>query len=432
MNKTVLLLQGPVGPFFHNLSSDLQRAGHRVLRINFYGGDIVQYRHPGAVNFSGTPTDWPGFLRNFLRQHDVSTVYLFGAHRPHHESARSICSALKVPVVIFEEGYLRPDWVTADRDGILSESSAPRDPDFYPAYEPPHQLPQERKVGTYWLLGALWHLSYALGGIFLHRHFPHYQHHRPYSWAFGFSWIVKAILYKLRKHNDFLLQQRVMAAYPKRYWFVPLQVKGDAAITFHSPYRQVSDFVADVIISFARHAPGGDHLIIKHHPMDAGLQDYREFIAELGTRYGISQRITYIHHAHLPSLLKNAAGTITINSSLGISSMFHGTPVKALGEAVYDIEGMTFQGPLQAFWKKPGEVNDQLLQKFLAYLRAHSQQIGSFYKRLRLSPLRCGIIPAPDGPLAELLSAPALQSTTASPDLSPDTPQPSPSRDSHS
>ena len=37
--KRVLLLQGPVGPFFSNLAHDLRHAGAEVLKVNFNAGD---------------------------------------------------------------------------------------------------------------------------------------------------------------------------------------------------------------------------------------------------------------------------------------------------------------------------------------------------------------------------------------------------------
>ena len=35
----ILLLQGPLGPFFQTLSQALSKAGHEVYKIHFNGGD---------------------------------------------------------------------------------------------------------------------------------------------------------------------------------------------------------------------------------------------------------------------------------------------------------------------------------------------------------------------------------------------------------
>lgn len=329
---------------------------------------------------------------------------LFGAHRRYHAKAREVCQQLDIPVTIFEEGYLRPDWITADENGILSESSTPRDPAFYAQYEPSSSPLPVPRVGSFILHGALWHFTYALGGVLLRRRFPHYVHHKPYSWAFGFSWVGKGLLNLWRKSRDLATQRRIIERHSKRYWFVPLQVRNDSAITHHSRYTQITDFIVEVIGSFAKHAPPDHQIILKHHPLDPGLKDYRDLIADLARHHQVSDRVTYVHQSHLPSLLDHACGTITINSSVGLSSLFHGTPVMAMGSAVYDIPGLTHQGSLDAFWQNPGTVSRPLFESLVSYLRDHSQQVGSFYRRLPASRLRCGIITAPRGQFAGLFN----------------------------
>jgi len=86
-----------------------------------------------------------------------------------------------------------------------------------------------------------------------------------------------------------------------------------------------------------------------------------------------------VHDTDLPSLLQNAEGSVLINSTVGISSLYHGTPVKALGDAIYDIEGLTFQGSLASFWNAPGTVDKDLFKRFRRYLIDKTQINGSLY-----------------------------------------------------
>ena len=95
--------------------------------------------------------------------------------------------------------------------------------------------------------------------------------------------------------------------------------------------------------------------------------------------YGLENRIHYVHDTDLPSLLQKAEGSVLINSTVGISSLYHDTPVKALGEAIYDIEGLTFQGSLESFWNAPGEVDRDLFKRFRRYLIDKTQINGSLY-----------------------------------------------------
>ena len=71
-----------------------------------------------------------------------------------------------------------------------------------------------------------------------------------------------------------------------------------------------------------------------------------------------------------------------INSTVGLQAALQGTPVKTLGTAVYDMAGITHQGSLEAFWSDPGQVDERVVQGFRAYLLAHNQFNGNFYKRL--------------------------------------------------
>jgi len=85
---------------------------------------------------------------------------------------------------------------------------------------------------------------------------------------------------------------------------------------------------------------------------------------------------------HIPSCLKNAIGTITINSTVGISSLYHHTPTITLGNSIYDIEGLTCKGmTLDRFWKEYTPPDKMLFEKFRLYLIAKTQLNGSFYGR---------------------------------------------------
>ena len=53
-SRTVLLLQGPVGPFFDRLASWLGSRGARVHRVAFQGGDEFDAKALEPVKFSGT------------------------------------------------------------------------------------------------------------------------------------------------------------------------------------------------------------------------------------------------------------------------------------------------------------------------------------------------------------------------------------------
>jgi capsular polysaccharide export protein len=132
--------------------------------------------------------------------------------------------------------------------------------------------------------------------------------------------------------------------------------------------------------SFAAHAPNHTAIVFKHHPMDRGRPLFYGYIRQLAARLGVANRVHVVHDVHLPTCLKNAIGTVTVNSTVGIASLFHGTPTLVLGEALYDIEGLTCTGlPLDRFWSEYKAPDRKLFQKFRSYLIDRTQLEGSFY-----------------------------------------------------
>ncbi len=80
--------------------------------------------------------------------------------------------------------------------------------------------------------------------------------------------------------------------------------------------------------------------------------------------------------------LSHARGVVVINSTVGFSALQHGKPVKVMGDALYDLAGMTFQDSLQSFWiasdTQPPCAN--LFHRFRTFLVHHTQINGSFYR----------------------------------------------------
>ena len=94
----------------------------------------------------------------------------------------------------------------------------------------------------------------------------------------------------------------------------------------------------------------------------------------------ISSRVILVHDVHLPTLLKNAISTVLINSTVGISSLYHKTPVICLGLAIYDIDGLTSKGiDLDTFWNLKLKVDSILFTKYRGYLINKTQLNQSFY-----------------------------------------------------
>jgi len=262
----------------------------------------------------------------------------------------------------------------------------PRDSDFFRregaglASIPAPRPPTRDVVPTAgFLFGALYSVALTLGRI----SYPHYRHHRRLN-AFleAYRWVIGRArkIYYGGETSRWL--PKLVGEWSGQYFLVALQVHYDYQLK-HSPFRDVQAFIEAVLGSFAAHARSTDRLIVKHHPLDRASRDYSRLLRELGDRYGLRKRLVYVHDIDLPTMLEHARGTVVINSTVGLMSIHHGTPVKVMGSAVYDLDGLTSRAPLAEFWTNPGHVDRDLYQAFRRWLLHHNQANGSFYLRLR-------------------------------------------------
>lgn len=395
--KSALLLQGPAGPFMRRFGEELRAAGIRTTKINFHAGDVLFYPRPDAIAFRGRPDEWPAFVRGIMTERQIDAIFLFGDCRAHHRTAIEIAREMNIAVWVFEEGYLRPDWITLELDGVNGHSNMPRDPDFYRSTRLPNP-PPARATGNSFGVMSLYSTLNALAFTHLNHGFPHYRHHRNLNaWFHTFSWVRGAVRKQLFLQREAPILKRLEGALANRYFIVALQVHCDFQLT-HSKYSDVTEFIHEVVSSFAANGLPDDVLVIKHHPMDRPFREYGPLIRQLADEHGLGDRLIYVHDLHLPTLLKHAKGTLTINSTTALQSMHHGTPVKAMGTAIYDMPGLTFQGDLASFFRDPGTVEETLYENFRRWLLWQNQRNGNFYVRLKSRKKGTGIRWRPDEP----------------------------------
>lgn len=352
--RTVLLLQGLMGPLFRRLGQGLIKAGHQVHKVNFNGGDRLFWRLPNGIDYRDTLEEWPKALEQIIRQQGITDVALFGDCRAHHVPAIEVCRKLGVPVHVFEEGYVRPDWVTLELGGVNGHSSLPRDPAWYretAAALPP--VPVHSQVPSSFRRRAIEGLAYNAADLLTRWHYPHWNNHRPWhplveatGWARKLrrrkedGALSAALLHKLQTSDD-------------PYFLFPLQLDSDAQIRLHSGFAGIADALRLVLASFAKHAPADMRLVVKEHPLDNGVRNWRQETADMAALFGIADRIDYLALGDIVPITRRAKGMVTINSTSGTLALDIGVPVVALGQAIYDLPGITFQGGLDVFWQAP-------------------------------------------------------------------------------
>ena len=162
--KRVLLLQGPVGPFFQRLAQDLTQAGAQVFKVNFNGGDWFFYPS-NAFHYRGTSQDWPAYFEALLDRLHVDMVMLFGDCRPIHTVAHEVAHRFGIEIGVFEEGYIRPHYITLERYGVNDNSQLSRSPITYLNSSLP-PLEQTQPLGSTFRYAATWAvLYYFFGGL---------------------------------------------------------------------------------------------------------------------------------------------------------------------------------------------------------------------------------------------------------------------------
>ena len=118
-----VFLQGPHGPFFAQLAKMLRHAGARCIRVGFNRGDQAFWSPMSDyIAFRHDHSAWPETFERILTDNQVTDLVLYGDTRPIHAQAIEIAKAHGIKIHVFEEGYLRPYWVTYERNGSNGHS----------------------------------------------------------------------------------------------------------------------------------------------------------------------------------------------------------------------------------------------------------------------------------------------------------------------
>lgn len=391
--RRVLLLQGPLGWFFWRLRRWLTSQGSQVHRLAFNGGDWLF--DPGATRASQPSLlAWRSWLRNYLIQHAITDVMLFGDCRPVHRVAIRLAKRLGVRVWVFEEGYLRPNWITCELGGVNANSpltdrlalqlerEAPSAAAAVPdGIKPNHRLAYQAmatQAAAYWLAAWLCRPLFRL---------PHHRSlNAPKEAALWLRGYARKLLRRLRGAD---VTQKAQS-WRGPVMLVALQVHNDSQVACHSDYRDVRDFIDEVLHSFAAHAPSNVALLIKHHPMDRAYRDYGRHIAALSAQLGVANRVWIGYEEHLPTLLERVNGCITINSTVGLQALQAGVAVHVAGRAFYRCAGLTHVGTLHEFWSnwRQARPSRAMVERLLALLRRRVLINDHFYAPLRRWPTK--------------------------------------------
>ena len=408
-DRVFLFLQGGSSLFFGDLADRLAADRHVVRRVNFTGGDRAFWGSRRAENFRGPRDELPAWYADRFRAWDVSDVVLYGDRRPVHVPAIETARSRGLRVHVFEEGYFRPWLITVERGGVTGNSPLPRDPAWYreAGARVPDQSPG-RPFTSSFAARATHDVAFEIANLANPALFPHYRTHVPYNRWIGYC----AHLRRFATHPFHASRDRALIARLARdtapLFVLPLQLESDVQIRYYSPLPTMAGLIEHVMRSYARGAPAGARLVIKNHPLDPGFVNYDRLVARLGSELGISGRVDYVDTGDASALMHRARGIVTVNSTVGLSSLAQGLPVITLGKAIYDMPGLTFQGPLDSFWEDAAPPDAELFRRYRNTVIHATQANGGYYSSdaRALAVESCLRLLMPDrSPLEELLSS---------------------------
>lgn len=391
--RVFLLLQGPHGPFFDRLGGLLKDTGASVWRVGFNAGD--EYFWNDRAHFiahEDAPEAWPAHLERLIAEKGVTDIVLYGDVRPIHAAARDASERLGVVLHVFEEGYLRPFWITYERGGSNGHSrlmsiSLSKMRNAVRGATAERQRPPARwgDMRQHKFYGALYHFLVLVAN----GRYRGYRTHRKISVLQEFRLHLRRLLLSPIDAVMRLREARAIRRGGFPYVLVLMQLEHDASFVAHSDYDRMADFTDEVLTAFAQSAPRHYRIVFKAHPLEDNRGDIRNAVRQKAEQLGIANRVHFSRGGKLAQLLNQARSAVTVNSTAAQQALWRGLPVKVLGRAVYDKPKLVSEQSLGDFLRNPTPPDGVSYRRYSNFLLATSQVPGGFYAdRSRAHALR--------------------------------------------
>ena len=356
--------------------------GAETWRVGFNLGDRMFWPGAGYIAFQDSHDRWPDTCAGLLDRLGITDLVLYGDTRPIHAQAIVLARARGIRIHVFEEGYLRPYWVTYERGGSnghsrlmsmsVSEMRAGLETVDVDLPEVPATWGDMRQH-MFW--GALYHGFVAFGS----RAYPNFRPHRALTVLQEFRLYLRRFLL-MPLHR---LERRIATLRIRRggfpYHLAILQLEHDASFRDHSPFSSMTEFLEVVIDGFARGAARHHHLVFKAHPLEDGRTPLLPTIRRLARERGLSGRVHFVRGGKMARLLDDATSAVTVNSTAGQQALWRGLPLRAFGAAVYAKPEFVSSQPLDAFFAAPDRPDTRAYRDYRHYLLETSQVVGGFY-----------------------------------------------------
>ena len=424
--RCVLFLQGPCTPLWRELAHGFEQSGARVRKIHVSPADAAFWLPRVGSFYLGRFAGWRAFLARRLAAWGVTDIVAYADRQPYHVVAQELAAASGVRFWVVENGYLRPDWLTLERDGMSAYSRLPDDPQTIRARAEGLEMPDlevryRHDMATEMACELLYHgMNTVLRPLA-----PFFRSGRAVNALFEHAVGTPHAWRRDRLEREAVATTEALWASGAPYVVMPLQLQTDQAILANSPFAHLSQAIERTIASFARCASADMRLVFKQHPHDNDWENWPKRVADAARGVGVSDRVLFLDGGDLEGLLRRARGCVTVNSTSGLQALRLLCPTAVLGVAVYDMPGLTHGGgmagrsdtpvvertqdvdgradprvkpgdchdggdedgdgedgtdaKLDRFWVDPDPVDAGLLDAFLRVLAHEAQVKGSFY-----------------------------------------------------
>ena len=382
-NRNFLFLQGPHGPYFYGLAKMLRSAGASVWRVGFNAGDrAFWFGCAGYIPYHGTIEEWSNTFTTIVIKHSITDIVLYGDTRPIHIDAIAAARTAGLQIHVFEEGYMRPYWITYERGGtngnsklmdlsLLQMQTALALSDLEMPTPPAHWGNMRHHI----FYGALYHWFV----LFFNAQYRKMVRHRELPVLTETMLYTKCLLFM-----PFTSLDRIAATAHIRYGGFPyhlvlMQLEHDSSFQNHSPFTRMKQFIEVVMEGFAKGSPRHHHLVFKAHPLENGRSPLKRIIREQARKHGVESRVHFVRGGKLARLLDHARTAVTVNSTAGQQVLWRGIPLKVFGTAVYAKPEFVSEQPLEKFFASPARPDRKAYKDYRRFLLETSQVPGGFY-----------------------------------------------------
>jgi capsular polysaccharide export protein len=198
-----------------------------------------------------------------------------------------------------------------------------------------------------------------------------------------FYWIRNYYRKLSSQQRDFLQIQSLLEHGHGKYFLVPLQVEADSNLKHAALGWNSVRLISSVVKSFANSAPQDARLVFKIHPMERGHSSFTPLIRSTAQIFGVGDRVDVINNGSLGLLARHAAGMVTINSTSGLSAIFHGIPLLVIGQAIYTNPRLAVcahgNPDFDGFWSHKTVASESVRKAYIAWLKQEALNPGDFY-----------------------------------------------------